>query len=84
MYKGGLGVTPEARCLISAPLYHSAPCSYALIVAQLGGWLRLEPKFDAEGTLAAIEKQRITTPTWFQPCMSGFFACRRMRERSMT
>src|SRR4029453_16702783 len=25
MYAQGLGITPGARCLISAPLYHSAP-----------------------------------------------------------
>jgi long-chain acyl-CoA synthetase len=62
MFQAGLGVTPEARCLISAPLHHSAPCSFALMVAQFGAWLRLEPKFDAQSTLAIIERLRITHP----------------------
>jgi long-chain acyl-CoA synthetase len=62
MFQQGLGVTPDARCLISAPLYHSAPCSFANMVAQFGAWLRLEPKFDAEATLTAIERFRITHP----------------------
>jgi long-chain acyl-CoA synthetase len=26
MFQRGLGLAPDARCLISAPLYHSAPC----------------------------------------------------------
>jgi long-chain acyl-CoA synthetase len=62
MFQRGLGITPEARCLVSAPLYHSAPCSFALMVAQFGAWLRLEPRFDAEATLATIERWRITHP----------------------
>jgi long-chain acyl-CoA synthetase len=62
MFQQGLGITPAARCLISAPLYHSAPCSFANMVAQFGAWLRLESKFDAEATLSAIERFRITHP----------------------
>jgi len=62
MFQRGLGITPEARCLVSAPLYHSAPCSFALMAAQFGAWLRLEPRFDAEATLATIERMRITHP----------------------
>ena len=41
MFQRGLGLTPGARCLISAPLYHSAPCASSLRVAQFGAWLRL-------------------------------------------
>jgi long-chain acyl-CoA synthetase len=62
MFQRGLGLTPDARCLISAPLYHSAPCASALMVAQFGAWLRLEPKFDAQSTLSIIERLRITHP----------------------
>jgi long-chain acyl-CoA synthetase len=60
MYQAGLGVLPGSRCLISAPLYHSAPTSYVLLAARQGAWLRLEPRFDALETLAAIERFRIT------------------------
>jgi long-chain acyl-CoA synthetase len=62
MFQRGLGLTPGARCLISAPLYHSAPCASSLMVAQFGAWLRLEPKFDAQSTLSTIERLRITHP----------------------
>jgi long-chain acyl-CoA synthetase len=60
MYQQALGVLPTSRCLISAPLYHSAPCSYVLLAARQGAWLRVEPRFDALETLAAIERFRIT------------------------
>jgi long-chain acyl-CoA synthetase len=62
MFQRGLGFSSDARCLISAPLYHSAPCMSSLILAQLGSWLRLEPKFDAHSTLSVIESLRITHP----------------------
>ncbi len=69
MYAQGLGIIPGARCLISAPLYHSAPCSYVLFAARCEAWLRLEPRFDPLETLAAIERYRITdaylVPTMF-------------------
>jgi long-chain acyl-CoA synthetase len=62
MFQRGSGLSPDARCLISAPLYHSAPCATSMMLAQLGSWLRLEPKFDAQSTLSAIERFRITHP----------------------
>jgi long-chain acyl-CoA synthetase len=60
MYVQALGVSTQSRCLISAPLYHSAPCSYVMLAARQGAWLRLEPRFDPLQTLAAIERFRIT------------------------
>jgi long-chain acyl-CoA synthetase len=62
MFQRALGLSPDARCLISAPLYHSAPSVSSLMVAQFGAWLRLEPKFDAQSTLSAIERLHITHP----------------------
>ena len=62
MFQRALGLTPDARSLISAPLYHSAPCISSLMIAQFGAWLRLEPKFDAQSTLSTIERLRITHP----------------------
>jgi long-chain acyl-CoA synthetase len=62
MFQRALGLTPDARCLISAPLYHSAPCVSSLIISQFGAWLRLEPKFDAQSTLSTIERMRVTHP----------------------
>jgi long-chain acyl-CoA synthetase len=62
MFQLALGLSPDARFLISAPLYHSAPCVTSLMIAQFGAWLRLEPKFDAQSTLSTIERLRITHP----------------------
>lgn len=61
-FQQALGLTADARCLISAPLYHSAPCAASLMIARFGAWLRLEPKFDAQSTLATIERLRVTHP----------------------
>jgi long-chain acyl-CoA synthetase len=54
------GIGPDSRCLIAAPLYHSAPSSYALFAAARGAWLRIEPRFEAHSLLAAIERHRVT------------------------
>jgi len=54
------GIEPGMKALLNAPLYHSAPNSYALGVAQVGGTLVLEERFDAERTLQLIEQHRIT------------------------
>ena len=62
MFQRALGLTPDARCLISAPLYHSAPCISSLMLAQFGAWLRLEPRFDAQSTLSTIERLQVTHP----------------------
>jgi long-chain acyl-CoA synthetase len=56
----GYGVEPGMRALVSAPLYHSAPNLYAIQALLNDGRLVLEPKFDAEGTLALIERERLT------------------------
>jgi len=60
MYQVGLGITPDGRCLISAPLDHSAPTSYVMFASQCGAWLRVEARFDAEATLLAIERYKIS------------------------
>jgi long-chain acyl-CoA synthetase len=48
------------RALVSAPLYHSAPNLYAVQAMLNEAWLALEPRFDAERTLALIERHRLT------------------------
>jgi long-chain acyl-CoA synthetase len=62
MFRAALGITAASRCLVSAPLYHSAPCAYVLFASQSGAWLRIEPRFDAAETLALIERYRVTHP----------------------
>jgi long-chain acyl-CoA synthetase len=69
LYSEALGIEPGMRALVSAPLYHSAPNSYAVQVALAGELLVLEPRFDAERTLMLIETLRLThaylVPTMF-------------------
>jgi long-chain acyl-CoA synthetase len=60
LYRGALGIDPRMRALISAPLYHSAPNLYAMQALLNGELLALEPRFDAEATLALIERHRIS------------------------
>ena len=63
------GVGPGMRTINAAPLYHSAPNAYTLQSALVGELLVLEPKFDAERTLALIVTHRLThaylVPTMF-------------------
>jgi long-chain acyl-CoA synthetase len=55
-----LGLEPGMRALLSAPLYHSAPTGYGLQAMLQGELFVLEPKFDAERTLALIAQHRLT------------------------
>ena len=59
--KEALGIYPGVRALVSAPLYHSAPSSFAQQSLLQGSLLVLEEKFDAVRTLALIERHRIET-----------------------
>jgi len=68
-YKG-FGIEPGMRALLPGPLYHSAPNLYAIQTLLLDdALLVLEPRFDAERTLALIERYRLShaylVPTMF-------------------
>lgn len=52
------------RYLSPAPLYHSAPLSFAMGTLRLGGTLHVMERFDAEAALAAIERHGITHSQW--------------------
>jgi long-chain acyl-CoA synthetase len=54
------GIEPGMRSLLSAPLYHSAPSGYSVQAMLHGDLLVLEPKFDAERTLALIHDLKLT------------------------
>jgi long-chain acyl-CoA synthetase len=60
LYRVALGVEPGMRAMVSAPLYHSAPNLYAMQALLGGELLVLEARFDAEATLAAIERHRLS------------------------
>lgn len=50
------GVGQRERSLITAPLFHNAPLNTALCTIFRGGSVSLLSKFDAEGTLAEIDR----------------------------
>lgn len=63
------GLAPGMRTVVTGPMYHSAPNAFGLVAAGLGGFVVVEPRFDAERLLGAIEEQQIThlslVPTMF-------------------
>lgn len=61
MVESAWGIRPGVRVLVSAPLYHSAPSSVTQNAMLYGETLVLAPRFDAEETLALIERYRIDT-----------------------
>jgi long-chain acyl-CoA synthetase len=46
------------------PAYHSAPMAFLHVVHQLGGTVVTASRFDAEGSLAAIERHAVTHSLW--------------------
>ncbi len=54
------GAHARARCLLAAPLYHSAPMSYLTAFASEGAHVVLRAKFEAKDVLATIERERIS------------------------
>jgi long-chain acyl-CoA synthetase len=80
------GLKSGVRALLPGPLYHSAPNSFGLRAARLGGALVLMPRFDPEEFLRLIEEQRIDTlfmvPTMFVRLMKLPEAVRRKYDTS--
>ena len=58
------GVNDNTKYLSTAPLYHSAPLRYNLMVSRLGGTSVIMRKFDAQQALRLIEEHRITHSQW--------------------
>ncbi len=63
------GLEPGVKALLPAPLYHSAPNTYAMQAVLLGANLYLESRFDAEAVLRRIQDHRLDraylVPTMF-------------------
>ncbi len=63
------GLVPGVRALVAGPLYHASPNAYGRQALPNADVLVLQSKFDAEATLAEIQKHRIThavmVPTMF-------------------
>jgi long-chain acyl-CoA synthetase len=56
------GFTPDRPMvvLMTGPLYHSAPNSYATAALAMGAELILQPRFDAEELLRLVDRHRVT------------------------
>ena len=64
-----LGMIHEGHVhLVAGPLYHSAPGSFALFAAMLGGTVVVMPRFDPERALALIDRYRCTS-TFMAPTL---------------
>ncbi len=67
------GITPSSSCYIAAPLYHSAPFSYAAFAAAQAATIYLESRFDEARLLNMIEAHRLShlylVPTMYQRLM---------------
>jgi fatty-acyl-CoA synthase len=55
-----VGITSEARYLSPAPLYHTAPSFWSMVVQSLGGTTVVMEKFDPESALDCIQRYGIT------------------------
>jgi fatty-acyl-CoA synthase len=56
----GFGFTADDIYLSPAPVYHAAPLKWCAGVQALGGTVVVMERFDAESTLAMIERYRVT------------------------
>ncbi len=56
-----VGMRHDDRHLVVCPLYHSAAPAFVAITMSLGGTVVLMHPFDAEGALALIARERITS-----------------------
>ena len=63
-FKHHYNAGPSTRYLSPAPMYHSAPLSFALGVHMVGGTLYMMERFDPEAALRSIETYRITHSQW--------------------
>ncbi len=65
-----IGAAYDATMVMPGPLYHNGPFIWSCLTILMGGHVVLLPRFDAEGTLAAIADHRATSiylvPTMMQ------------------
>ncbi len=58
------GYGDRCRYLSTAPLYHAAPLRHSMTTLKLGGQAVIMEQFDAQESLAMIERHRITHSQW--------------------
>jgi long-chain acyl-CoA synthetase len=62
--KDTYGLDEDTVYLSPAPLYHSAPLQYCIVITRIGATAIIMEHFDAEAALAAIEKYTVTHSQW--------------------
>ena len=69
MMEGAYAYGEDMVYLSPAPMYHAAPLAFSIPVHRVGGTLVIMERFDASGSLAAIERYDVThaqfVPTMF-------------------
>lgn len=69
-----IGIPADSRVLVPGPLYHNAPFSAAVFALWRGSTVITMPRFDAEGALGLIERERaswsIMVPTMLHRIMA--------------
>ena len=61
---GICGLNEDTMYLSPAPMYHAAPLRFCMWILRAGGTLVIMDHFDAEESLALIEKYKITHSQW--------------------
>lgn len=64
MVRAVYGFDERSVYLSPAPIYHAAPLRYSIATQALGGTVVLMDRFDAEESLTAIERYRVTHSQW--------------------
>jgi long-chain acyl-CoA synthetase len=63
-FKAIYGMSEDSVYLSPAPLYHSAPLQFSMVVLRLGATVVIMEKFDPIDALRAIERYRVTHSQW--------------------
>lgn len=58
------GMGASSIYLSTSPLYHAAPLRWAMVIQRFGGTVIVMERFDAEQSLALIERYRVTHSTF--------------------
>jgi long-chain acyl-CoA synthetase len=64
MFKAVYGIDETDVFLSPAPMYHSAPLQFALMLTRIGATVVVMEHFDAEAALATIERYQVTHGQW--------------------
>jgi long-chain acyl-CoA synthetase len=69
MFKGLYGLSEDDVFLSPAPMYHSAPLQFTMMLTRIGATVVVMERFDPEATLATIQRHGVThgqyVPTMF-------------------